>query len=63
MSSCDNCKAKVVNFNGLETTAYCGIGVSEEDAYDSETDLWGCKYNDNAIDKKLKEQNNGKINM
>ena len=56
MSSCDNCKARVVYFNGLETIAYCGIGVSEEDAYDSETDLWGCKYNDNAIDKKLKEQ-------
>lgn len=55
---CGNCKASFSYFDGVETVTDCKCGVSEDKAYNSNTDTWGCRLSEKTINKRIEEYDN-----
>lgn len=55
---CENCKAVFTYFDGIETVYSCKCGISEDEAYSSSKDIWGCKLSDKTINERIHKYDN-----
>ena len=52
---CEVCEAVFSYFDGEEIIHACKCDVSEDDAYNANTDTYGCRLSVKTINKKIEE--------